>query len=206
MSKLLQLLVHFDLLHAVQFYSPYVLTPNSPAGKILMNSRNTLRVLSLEEVVGWLNPSCSVWALDQSNLVWPHVHELYLCIVDLDLAENISPNLSHNFPSTFSFYLPLAMAGCHHDIHDACFVLRLESLQGKWTNIKFATDTGAMLRCAMVFLDNTDFMIPFELYLVPSLECLMLKPERYLLRKYLLKRLSAIMPKLAFLCLVRTSP
>ncbi|KDQ19289.1 hypothetical protein BOTBODRAFT_41561 [Botryobasidium botryosum FD-172 SS1] len=174
----------------------YWLTLDSPLGKILFNSRATLKALSLEGIAWQLPPSRAHSALDHGDLVWPHVRELYLRVVRS--AGSLPLNLALAFPSTRHFYLPSTRADYISDIHDSLFVSRLESLRGKWSEIKFATDAGATLRRAMVCLGDTDYTIPFKSYLVPSLESLTLKSKRSI-RQYPLKQLSSITPKLTFL-------
>ncbi|KDQ07735.1 hypothetical protein BOTBODRAFT_149029 [Botryobasidium botryosum FD-172 SS1] len=182
---------------SLNIHPAYALTPDSPLGKILTNSRGTLKALSLTGVAWRLHPSCSAQTLNEHDFVWPHVYELYLRIINP--AETIIPNLALACPSTRFFYLPSnRIEHTVHDIYDACFVSRLESLRGEWTDIKFATDAGATLRRAIVRLGDADSTIPFESYLVPSLESLTLKSERSI-RQYPLKQLFAITPKLTFL-------
>ncbi|KDQ14992.1 hypothetical protein BOTBODRAFT_54896 [Botryobasidium botryosum FD-172 SS1] len=181
------------------FWSAYQLTPDSPLGKILFNLRGTLKALSLHDVVWQLHPTSSTQARSESEFAWPHVRELHLRITNPE--ESLSPDLARVFPSVRSFYLPAPSPRAGHTthvVHDAFFVSRLESLRGKWSDIKFAVDAGARLRRAVVLLVDQDFTVPLESYLVPSLESLTLKCERSL-RQYPLGRLSVVVPGLTFL-------
>ncbi|KDQ19297.1 hypothetical protein BOTBODRAFT_170412 [Botryobasidium botryosum FD-172 SS1] len=181
----------------------YLLTPDSSLGRVLSNSRDTLRALSLDGIVWQLHPSCSRRAIEQGDLVWPHVRELYLRVVksagrSARSEKSLFPNLALTFPSTRHFYLPSTKANHTLDIYSLLFVSQLESIRGNWADIGSAIDTGATLRRAIVCLGDTDYTVPFKSYLVPSLESLTLISERSI-RPYPLKELSDITPHLKFL-------
>ncbi|KDQ09458.1 hypothetical protein BOTBODRAFT_191084 [Botryobasidium botryosum FD-172 SS1] len=136
------------------------LTLDSALGVVLLNSRDTLTILSLENFE-WQIPTCSA---AMGELVWPNVVELDIWNNNED-SPMMDLNLTHHFPSVRQF-------GCTESMRwdrpfNAPFISRLLSLDAPLHLVTFAKGIGAPLRRIVVYAP--DEYVELNSYLPPNI-------------------------------------
>ncbi|KDQ05912.1 hypothetical protein BOTBODRAFT_279816 [Botryobasidium botryosum FD-172 SS1] len=145
----------------------YDLTLDSGLGQTLINSRDTLRTLTLSNF-WWKLDMPSACPVDQ-ELVWPHVLEL-----SIHLLRGSWPNLVYHFPSVRQCHLDCISTELGQSFNQP-FLARLVSLQGGPEALKLAKDAGAGLQHTRIRVGNDHVKFPFDSYMSPELKSVTLE-------------------------------
>ncbi|KDQ19662.1 hypothetical protein BOTBODRAFT_28230 [Botryobasidium botryosum FD-172 SS1] len=180
-------------LHGLQSLSVHLtdfleISVDSALGEILLNSRGTLRELSLYNVE-WQLPTRSA---NLGVLIWPKV--VSLCMGgNSEVIFSINIHLAHHFPSVC--YFDCSLVHWDHP-RDVPFAAKLFSLDADLGLFKFAKDAGAPLRRAVIYV--ADDNVALNSYL--STDILSIRFHYITLQQ--LEQLAAVCPDVAYLAVV----